>query len=258
MFGFLRKRRHDALIAQPFPQEWKDILERNVGYVGRLSLDDRERLCGLVQIFLDQVRFEGCGGLEITDEIRVTIAAQACILLLHRDHDEFADLEVVLVYPRAYKAPARARAHGIVPDEPEVRLGESWSRGEVILAWDHVKRGTVNANDGQNVVLHEFAHQLDAEGGPVDGAPVLESRADYANWARVFGREFNELSEKLGAGKYVDIDPYGATNPPEFFAVVTEMFFEKPQALRKRHPELYSELASFYRQDPAATSSASN
>lgn len=187
----------------------------------------------------------------MTDEIRVTIAAQACVLLLHRDHDEFTDLEVVLVYPKAYKAPAAVRDHGIVLDEAEVRLGESWSRGEVILAWDHVKRGTVNANDGQNVVLHEFAHQLDAEGGPVDGAPELESRAHYANWARVFGREFNELTKKLGAGKFVDIDPYGATNPPEFFAVVTEMFFEKPQALRKRHPELYGELATFYGQDPA-------
>lgn len=253
MFGFLKRRRHEAIRAQPFPPAWAAVLERNVPYTKRLSAADLERLQGLVQIFLEQVRFEGCGGLEMTDEIRVTIAGQACILLLHRDHDEFADLEVVLVYPRAYRAPAPVREHGIVPDEPDVRLGESWSRGEVILAWDHVKRGTVNANDGQNVVLHEFAHQLDAEGGPVDGAPQLESRSHYSTWARVLGREFADLTARLAAGKFVDIDPYGATNPPEFFAVVTEMFFEKPQALRARHPELYDELASYYHQDPSAT-----
>ncbi|MFO0664028.1 MAG: M90 family metallopeptidase [Polyangiaceae bacterium] len=252
MFGFLRKRRHEALRAEPFPEDFARIIDRNVAHARRLSAEDRTRLCGLVRIFLDQVRFEGCGGLEITDEIRVTIAAQACILLLHRDHDEFKDLEVVLVYPNAYRAPAPPREQGIVLDEPDVRLGESWSRGEVILAWDHVKRGAIHETDGQNVVLHEFAHQLDAEDGAVDGAPPLETRAQYATWARVFGREFRELTKRLDAHKFVDIDPYAAENPPEFFAVVTEMFFEKPSALRKRHPELYAELARFYGQDPAS------
>lgn len=253
MFGFFRRRKHELLTARPFPEEWTNILDANVAFTKRLSEADRKRLEGLVQIFLEEVRFEGCGGLEITDEIRVTIAGQACVLLLHRETSEFSDLEVVLVYPSAYKAPPQPGAYGLVAHESDVRLGESWSRGEVVLSWDHVKRGAVNANDGQNVVLHEFAHQLDAEDGDVDGAPGLDSRAEYATWARVLGDEFSELTERIGKGKYVDIDPYGATNPPEFFAVVTEMFFEKPVALKRKHPELYEEFAAFYGQDPAGS-----
>ena len=136
-------------------------------------------------------------------------------------------------------------------ESEDARLGESWTRGVVVLAWDHVASSARHLG-GDNVVLHEFAHQLDAEDGSMDGAPDLGSRARFASWARVLGEEFAELSARLHAGRGSDIDAYGATSPPEFFAVVTEMFFEKPAQLRKRHPELYAELAAFYRQDPAA------
>lgn len=251
MFDFFKRRRREGLKQKPLDAEQRAILERNVPYLKRLPEADREELEGLVQIFLAEKEFEGCGGLELTPEIRLTIAAQACILLLHRDTDIYPDLDVILVYPSAYKVPAGHAEGGIVLEGDLTRLGESWTRGIVVLAWDHVKSGAAQPADGQNVVLHEFAHQLDGEDGAMDGTPDLGTRARYTSWAHVLGDEFAELSERIHAGRSSDIDPYGATNPAEFFAVVTEMFFEKPRALQRRHPDLYEELASFYQQDPA-------
>ena len=251
MFDFMKRHRRAALRAQPFPAAWREILDRDVAYVAKLCEADRAELEGLVQVFLSEKNMEGCGGLELTDEIRVTIAAQACLLLLHRETDIYPQLETVLVYPHAYRAKSTKHDGGVVIESEDARLGESWTRGVVVLAWDHVASSARHLG-GDNVVLHEFAHQLDAEDGSMDGAPDLGSRARFASWARVLGEEFAELSDRLHAGRGSDIDAYGATSPPEFFAVVTEMFFEKPAQLRKRHPELYAELAAFYRQDPAA------
>ena len=251
MFDFLKHHRREALRAETFPAAWREILDRDVAYVAKLAEADRAELEGLVQVFLAEKNIEGCGGLELTDEIRVTIAAQACLLLLHRETDIYPELETVLVYPHAYRAKSTKRDGGVVIESEDARLGESWTRGVVVLAWDHVASSARHL-DGDNVVLHEFAHQLDAEDGSMDGAPDLGSRARFASWARVLGEEFAELSARLHAGRGSDIDAYGATSPPEFFAVVTSMFFEKPAQLRKRHPELYAELAAFYRQDPAA------
>ncbi len=254
MFDFLKRRKREALKQTPLNAQQRAILERNVPYLKRLTEADRQELDGLIQIFLAEKEFEGCGGLELTDEIRLTIAAQACILLLHRETDMYPDLDVILVYPSAYKVPAGHAEGGIVLEGNQTRLGESWTRGIVVLAWDHVKSGAAQPADGQNVVLHEFAHQLDGEDGAMDGAPDLGTRARYTSWAHVLGDEFADLSERIHSGRPSDIDQYGATNPAEFFAVITEMFFEKPVALRKRHPELYEELAGFYHQDPATES----
>jgi Mlc titration factor MtfA (ptsG expression regulator) len=251
MFDFWKKRRRAELRAKPFPAALWELVEENVPYVRGLSPEDLEELKGLVQVFLAEKQFEGCGGLTVDDEMRVTIAAQACLLLLHRKSDMYPDLDSILVYPHAYRATGRHREGLLVVEAEEVRLGESWSRGSVILAWDHVLRGAHFMDDGHNVVLHEFAHQLDAEDGAVDGAPALGDRARYASWARVLGSEFAELVDEIHRGKASDIDAYGATSPPEFFAVATEMFFERPTALKRRHPDLYEQLASFYRQDPA-------
>ena len=252
MFDFLKRRKHAAIVAEPFPEAWGKVVDRDVAYAARLSAEERKTLEGLIQIFLVEKSFEGCGGLALTDEMRVTIAAHACLLILHRDEpDVYPDLDSILVYPSAYRAATTKREGMVVIESEDARLGESWTRGVVVLAWDHVLRSARQLG-GDNVVLHEFAHQLDAADGSVDGAPELGSRARYASWARVLGEEFKELSERLHAGRGSDIDAYGATNPPEFFAVVTEMFFEKPTQLKKRHPELYAELAGFYKQDPAA------
>ncbi len=243
--------------ATPFPDGWRAIVERQFPLFGLLSAEDRAELLGHMQVFLDEKKFEGCGGLEITDEIRVTIAAQACLLLLHREPHYYPRLVSILVYPHAYVAQSRERLPGgIVVETPSGRLGESWVDDVVVLAWDAVRSGASDPNDGHNVVLHEFAHQLDQEDGTSNGAPILEHRTQYVAWARILGDEFDALRAAAEHGRHTDIDSYGATNPAEFFAVVTEAFFERPDALRRRHPDLYDELRTFYKQDPAAFRSA--
>lgn len=251
MLDFLFKDgRRKKLREQPLSEEQHAVIAKNVPYVAKLLETDQKELEGLVQIFLAEKHFEGCGGLELTEEMKVTIAAQACLLLLHRENDMFPDVEAILVYPSAYRAKTKRDAGGFLIEGEQARLGESWTRGVVVLAWDHVKSGAMNMTDGRNLVLHEFAHQIDGEDGSMDGAPELETHARYKSWAHVLGSEFSELSERLEEGLKSDIDSYGATNPAEFFAVVTEMFFEKPRMMKDRHPELYEELKTFYKQDP--------
>lgn len=252
MFDLFKRRRRARLRELPLTADQRATLDSKVPHLARLTPADRHELAGLIQIFLAEKSFEGCGGLELTDTIKLIIAAQACLLLLHRDTDIYPGVDAILVYPGAYKATTTDRDGAIVREGEQARLGESWTRGVVVLAWDHVLSGAARPEDGQNVVLHEFAHQLDGEDASMDGAPALGTRARYTAWARVLGDEFKQLADTLHAGRRSDIDAYGATNPPEFFAVITEMFFEKPRALQRRHPELYAELAGFYRQDPAA------
>ncbi len=252
MLNWLTTRRRAALRNTPLPDPWHAIIARNVSYVSRLSQADRTELAGHVQVFLAEKHFEGCDGLEITDEIRVTIAAQACVLLLHRETDYFSKLVSILVYPSTYVVPGGHHVGGgIINDDEQTRLGESWTSGVVILVWDSVLAGARDMHDGQNVVLHEFAHQLDQEDGAGDGAPILPQRSHYVAWARVLGHEFDALVASTERHRAV-IDRYGATNPAEFFAVVTETFFEKPRQLKDRHPELYEQLQQFYQQDPLA------
>jgi hypothetical protein len=252
MFQLFKARHRATLRASPFPEAWRAIIAANVRYVSTLSPEDHAELEGHVQVLLAEKKFEGCAGLEITDEIRVTIAAQACLLLLHRETDYFPELDVILVYPHTYVAKTNTRfAGGLALADQQARLGQSAS-GVVVLTWDAVRRGATDVHDGHNVTLHEFAHQLDQEDGAADGAPVLGKRAMYTAWARVLGAEFAHLVDDVDKHRPNDIDEYGATNPAEFFAVVTEMFFEKPVQLQRRHPELYEQLALFYRQDPAA------
>ncbi len=251
MFGFFKRRRRKRLRSAPFPPGWLEIIERNVRLYRHLPDADRDELRGLVQIFLAEKHFEGCGGLELTDEIKVTIAASACLLLLHRDTDIYPRLITILVYPSAYVARTRNPIGVLALEGQAIKLGESWSSGVVILSWDDVLAGASDIRDGRNVVLHEFAHQLDREDGWVDGAPPLEQRSPYVTWARVLGAEYERLQRASRLGRSTVLNEYGAKNPAEFFAVATECFFEKPHVLRTRHPELYEELRSFYRQDPA-------
>jgi Mlc titration factor MtfA (ptsG expression regulator) len=205
-----------------------------------------------ILIFTGEKRFEGCGGLEITDEIRVTIAAQACILLLHRQTDYYPGLYSILIYPEAYVVQeAKHIGSGLIVEGPGVRLGESWRRGSVVLSWDSVLKGAADIHDGQNVVFHEFAHQLDSSGGRGDSSEVISSRSKYIAWARVLGADFEKLRRDVSRNRQTLLNRYGASNPAEFFAVATESFFERPRELRRLHPELYNELSYFYQQDPA-------
>lgn len=250
MFELFKRWLSRATEPAPLPPEYAAIVRKNVPLAERLPEADRRELDRLVMTFLDEKTFEGAGGFTITDEVKVTIAAQACMLLLHRDTDVYPDLDTIVVYPSTYVS-RFTRREGVVVIEGDVaRLGESWDRGVVVLAWDAVRSGTTNVGDGRNVVLHEFAHQLDGEDGSMDGAPDLGRASRYAAWAEVLGAEYEDLVERVDAGDRPSIDGYGATSPPEFFAVVTEMFFEKPAELRRRHPDLYAAMADFYQQDP--------
>jgi len=255
VFGFFKERRRKRLRSGSFPQAFREIIERNVPFYKRLPESDRHELQGLVQIFLGEKVFEGCGGLELSDEIKVTIAAQACLLLLHRQTDIYPRLITILVYPSAYLAKAvEPIGSGAVLEGEAIHLGESWSSGVVVLSWDDVRAGTSDIRDGQNLVLHEFAHQLDREDGAINGTPLLDQRSQYVAWARVLNVEYDRLRRDRRLGRATVLDEYGATNPAEFFAVATECFFERPRMLQKRHPELYEELKGFYRQDPALLS----
>ncbi len=248
----LKKYRRSRLMQQEFPAKWLSILDRNVPYYRSLSVDEQKELQGLIHIFLNEKQFEGCGGLEITDEIRVTIAAQACILLLGRETDFYPTLRSILVYPTAYIAPVKkVDSDLLVTEGLEARFGESWSHGYVILSWDDVLRGASDIHDGHNLVFHEFAHQLDEESGAADGAPVLPQHSMYIAWARVLSREYEQLIESIDQNRPTLLDHYGATNPAEFFTVVTEFFFEKPVELKKFHSELYEQLMLFYQTNPA-------
>jgi MtfA peptidase len=247
-----KRRRRDRLRAQPFPAEWQRIVERNVAAFGRLSLDDQQELLGHTQVLLSEKHFEGCGGLELTDEIRVTLAAHASVLLLHRETDYFPRLTSILVYPSAYVVTGeRPIGDRLWEEGDDARMGHTGARlGALIIAWADVPRGD-SKGDGQNVVLHEFAHQLDFEDSVVDGAPPLEPKQSRS-WARVLSAEYDALRRASEAGEHTLIDQYGATDPAEFFAVVTELFFERPREFRDRHPALYNELRTFFQQDPAS------
>jgi hypothetical protein len=256
MFNLFKKGRRAKLRTAPFPAKWLLILQRNVSVYRRLPPEDQQELQGHIQVFLAEKDFEGCGGLEITDEIRVTIAAQACILLLHRETEYYPGLHTILVYPTSYVAEARQYSPaGFVVEGPQARLGEAWPHGPVVLSWDDVRANAADVRDGHNVVFHEFAHKLDEEDGVEDGTPDLPRRSMYVAWARVLGREYRRLCRDADAGRPTVLDTYGAENTAEFFAVATECFFTKPAQLLRRHPTLYRELAEFYRQDPASLAS---
>jgi len=251
MFGLMKQRRR-RLRAQPFPKDWLATVESNVPFFRRLSASDRAELLGNIQVFLAEKRFEGCGGLELTDEIRVTIAAQACLLLLHRKTDYFPRLLTILVYPSTYSVEEKRPVEGPVWEEGRMtRLGETGrTLGSMVLSWDATKSGAGDPSDGKNVVFHEFAHQLDYENYAADGVPGLVTREQQLSWREVMRSEFASLRAADETGIPTLLDTYGATNPAEFFAVSTEAFFERPCALRARHPKLYAELQRYFRQDP--------
>ncbi|HEX5055145.1 MAG TPA: M90 family metallopeptidase [Gammaproteobacteria bacterium] len=253
MFGWLKRRRRERLRTMPLPSRWKSVLARNVPYIALLTPLDRQELFGHMQVLLAEKKFTGCGGLEITDEIRVTIAAQAALLLLHRKTDYFPTMRTILVYPDLFVVNHRYEQEDGTEYEAAVeQAGESWYGGPVILSWEDVLAGAQDPHDGYNVVLHEFAHQLDDESGATDGAPALGSLARYQAWAKAFGQEYEQLQNAVLAERASLLDEYGAESPAEFFAVATECFFERPRVLRRKHPALYMQLSGYYRQDPAA------
>jgi Mlc titration factor MtfA (ptsG expression regulator) len=218
-----------ALVEKRFPL-WKTVPEPT-----------RRLAEGWMRVFLDEKGFEACGGLEeVTDEMMLAVAAPACLLIAHRPQDFYSRLRSILIYPDAFHSGGR-----------DVRLGESWSTGSVVLSWQSVCQGSADPRDGLNVVLHEFAHQIDQEDGVADGIPEFDEGPDYGRWSAAMAPAYERFCERVEAGKRSVLDDYGAESPAEFFAVGTETFFEKPRQLRDDEPEVYREFARFYGMDPA-------
>jgi Mlc titration factor MtfA (ptsG expression regulator)/Flp pilus assembly protein TadD len=252
MFGSLFKnRRRRQLLARPLPDEWRKLIERNVAAYSLLPEEQQRRLVDAARIMIEERQFEGCRGLVMTDEVRLTIAAQAALLLLGEEGYYFDRVPSVLVYPSAYVREHSLGWQGPVDAEAEL-LGESWHRGSIILSWPAVLSGGRDPHDGQNLVLHEFAHHLDGLDGEMGGTPPLPTAAAHRHWREVFDREYATLCDDVALGRETLLDSYGTTSQAELFAVATECFFEQPVEMRERHAELFGCLRNFYRLDPSA------
>ncbi len=241
----------------PPPDHWSDIVKKNFKAAVHLPRRDFDHLLRLSQVFIRDRHFEGAQGFEVTEEVQVTIAAQACYLLLGTGLSVYPRTRSVIVYPSTF-VPRRVgeSADGLIDgliDESEATptLGEAWSTGTVILAWDNLLGGGMRPHDGKNLAFHEFAHQLDQDSGEMSGTPGGLPPTSISPWARVLSEGYTRLRRSAAKGRREVLDHYGATNRAEFFAVSTEAFFEQPQRLRQSFPALYEQLAIFYGQDPA-------
>jgi len=254
VFGWLTERRRNKLLETPFPEDWPRILAANVVAYPMLDTEEQDRLPELVQVFVAEKHWEGCGGLELDDEIRVTIAAHASLLMLRGEPHYYPRLTSILVYPSTFLVARKERQGPFTTEGEAALLGESWRAGVVMLAWDAALRSARDARDGANVILHEFAHQLDSEDGGSDGTPYLDGRSQYAAWARAMAPGYERLRARPEGSL---LGEYAATHPAEFFAVATEVFFERPADMRLRHPEIYAELSRYYGLDPVQERPAS-
>jgi Mlc titration factor MtfA (ptsG expression regulator) len=256
MFSWFHDHRRREIVSQPFPADWTEFLRTNVGYDTLLSATEQAKLREDIQILIAEKNWEGAGGMVMTSEVQVTIAAQAALLLLGWEHAEFKGVESILVYPSGYVAREPNRlwnsSISVITEGPSARLGQATGSGTVILSWDDALKAGHNPASPHNVVLHEFAHMLDAQDGIFDGAPPLHDDTFASEWTQVMTEEYETLVDQVQHGHHTLIDPYGATNAAEFFAVVTELFFGHPQKMHDSHPRLYELLRHFYQQDTAA------
>ncbi|WP_293914148.1 M90 family metallopeptidase [Deinococcus sp.] len=267
MFRQLQRR---AVRRRPFPDAWLATLRSQVAAYMQLGAAQQAELQKRILVFIKEKTFEGCLGLEVSDTMRVVIAAQACLLELGRRPHYYPDGVSIFIYPSAFVSTlTETLPGGMVARREVVRIGEAWRRGSVVLAWDATLQQSCGLLPGHsvyahnayahNVTLHEFAHKLDGEDGSVDGVPDLggldglgpNRQAAHATWAQVMSRAYRELVRQVQAGELSALDPYGATNPAEFFAVATETFFASPLTLKHTEPDLYKVLSGFYGQDPA-------
>ena len=250
MFSWLKERRRAQIVEAPFPDEWRQVLERNIALYRDLSEEQRESLHDQLRVFMAERSWEGCGGLKITDEMKVVISALACMLTLGRSVDEYSMVRTILVYPTAYFSTVEEPDEfGVVAVDDDDREGEAWPEGVVVLSWRDARHDAKRL-DGRNVVLHEFAHQLDMGDGAANGAPILDSRDMAERWKAVMASEFEALKRRAAKNQKGVLDAYGAEDESEFFAVATEAFFELPAKLARQHSDLYSLLRDYYRRDP--------
>ncbi|PCJ56966.1 MAG: hypothetical protein COA79_17330 [Planctomycetota bacterium] len=248
--AYLKEKRRKKLFSEPVTEEFLSVLIQFVPLYKKLPDNLQKELIGHMNIFLDEKSFEGCVGLEISTSIKIVIAAQACMLLLNRKTNYYPKLSVIYVYPDAFQSQQVTNEGGVETVENIIRSGESWTNGPVVLSWNHTMHGANDIKDGQNVVFHEFAHQLDQEDGSNDGMPIHESTSQYIAFARMIENKYDKLQKRIMNRKKTVMDPYGGTSKAEFFAVLTETFFEKPRQLKRKHPELYDEVKDYYKLDP--------
>lgn len=252
VFSWLKNRRRRRLLAQSFPEAWSSYLERNLAGYTRLSPEQREKLRRDIRVFVGEKHWVGCGGLEVSEEIKVTIAGQACWMLLGIEEGYcFDGVKSILVYPSSYAHPPERQSHYLIVQENLPISGESWSRGPIVLSWDAVLREGRDLGWPSSLVIHEFAHHLDGLDGEMGGTPPIP-HGDASHWETVVGGEYERLVSRVQQGLPTLLDPYGASNRAEFFAVASECFFRRPDELRQAHPDLYRLLCGFYRLDPTA------
>lgn len=246
-----RERRRAALRKRPFPVEWSASLRSHVPLYAALPDALRTQLHGHIQVLLAEKDFHGAGGLRVTDTMRLVIAAQAALLLLNRPTRYYPLLYSIVIHPAAFLVDREHwDAAGLHHRERQVLSGESWETGQLVLSWDDTLAGGMLSGDGYNVVLHEFAHQLDLESGDMNGMPGLASRAAQSAWSAAFSPAYADLCARVDAGEETWLDPYAASAPEEFFAVSTEAFFELPGELAAEYPAVYACLQDYYRVDP--------
>lgn len=237
---------------QPFPKEWRKLLQHKVPYYRLLPADLQLKLKGLIHVFLHEKEFVGCEGLKVTEAMKVIIAAQACMLVMNKREPLYPNTKTIYLYPSQFVVSRmQSTPEGLKEEQAKVLQGESWSFGQVVLSWSDSLRGAVHPFDGHNVVMHEFAHQLDQQSGGVNGAPPLPKHMSAKQWTDVLTTAFHSLKYRVDHKMSCVIDSYGATNEGEFFAVITECFFEKPKELAHDYPALYEQLKRFYALDPA-------
>jgi Mlc titration factor MtfA (ptsG expression regulator) len=252
IFSWLRERKRKKILAAPFPAEWEACIERNVPHYERLSHAEKQKLRDDVQVFVAEKNWEGCSGLAVTDEMKVTIAAQACLMALALEGEPFRGVLSILIYPTGFAVPEHHTQEGTSIVGESERLGEAWYRGPVILSWAEIAEDAEHPGDGRNLVWHEFAHQVDMLDRSINGTPPLATRDQRQRWHEVMTAEFEQLRRDAQRRRATLLDKYGADSEAEFFAVASECFFDCPLELRDEHPRLYELLRDYYRQDPAA------
>jgi len=255
MFQWVTDHRREKLMAAPFPPTWEEIIQNNVAHYCMLEDAERTHLRSLIQVFIAEKTWEGCGGLELTDEIRVTISAQACLLLLGLPHNYYKNVESIIIYPSTVVPPQHKPGYFETVLEPielaHPIIGQAFQQGPLIIVWDAARDGGRHPDLGHNVVYHEFAHKLDMLDGAADGTPPLRDRSEYRDWVQTCSREYLRLRQEVEHGRKSFLNAYAAVSEAEFFAVTTEQFFDQPRLMIKHSPDLYRVLQEYYRQDPA-------
>jgi len=249
---FFKKHHRQALLEQPFPDQWEAIIQADVSYDRLLNDAQRQHLRDLVRIIIDEKHWEGCGGLEMDDRIKVVIAAQAAVLLLGWEMDVFRNVRTFLIYPGAYHQSQEQVGHDGMVNAGTVNLGEAWYNGPVVFSWKDALESAHHPGRANNVVFHEMAHTIDMLSGQTNGTPPLRQREHYQEWNEVMSRHFNDIRGVYESGRRDVIRDYGVVNVAEFFAVCTETFFDAPVPFKEHRPELYEQFRQFYGQDPAS------